>query len=225
MRTNGSREIRHRECNAPAQRTMIMSRLALVQSGLIAAVLLMLMAASIGLGQADTEPRSPVRRGAFCDLPCWRGIRPGETLIAQANRIMLSQGYNPQNTGASVIMYTLSVFDCTIRIRHRQAVVTEIQIWDCPGLRLGDVLNALGQPDHIAPNFLTYNFDAGAVRMQLYPHLPTCDAALSPYAPVQFIFLSNQVTPQPESGEPSWRGFALPWRYRRAQPNVTVLVC
>jgi hypothetical protein len=201
---------------------MTMSRLALVQSGLIAAVLLILMAASIGLGQADAEPRSPVRRGAFCDLPCWRGIQPGETLIAQANRIMLAQGYNAQNTGTRIV-YTPPALDCTISIQHRQAVVTEIQLRDCPDVRLGHVLNALGQPGQIAPNLLTFDFDGGRVRVQLYP--PACGAHLSPDLVVQFISLSNRAAEPAETGEPRWRGFALPWRYRRAQPNITVLVC
>ena len=34
---------------------------------------------------------------ASCTLPCWHGIQPGEIFIAQANRILIDQGYTARN--------------------------------------------------------------------------------------------------------------------------------
>ncbi len=189
---------------------------------LLVVALALLTGLAMSVAQLRGEPRSPVRRGAFCELPCWRGIQPGETLIAQANRIMMAQGYIVENS-ASSLHFTPPEdrLDCQVSVEHRDARVTEVRLSNCPDLRLGDTLAALGQPDHLAPNLLTMGFDDGSVRLQL--RSPGCGEHLSPFTDVQFISLSESPWNTAEDTAPHWQGFALPWRYLRAVPNILVL--
>lgn len=190
----------------------------------LAAVLALLTGLVLSLAYSGTPSRSPVRREAFCDLPCWRGIHPGETLIAQANRILMAQGYSAENN-VGRIHYTPpeDSRDCQVSLEHENALVMEIRLSHCPDLQLGDTLAALGQPDRLSPNLLTLGFDAGAVRLQL--HSLDCGENLSPYTDVQSISLSEHQQVASDATAPPWQGFALPWRYLRSIPDIVVLAC
>lgn len=200
-----------------------MRKLFILQS-IISAALLAFVALAMGVGFVQAESRSPVHGEGRCEAPCWWGIQPGATLITQANRILISQGYTPENTGAR-INYTPpeDASGCIVSLQHREAIVRQTRLSICPGLRLGDMIAALGQPDTMTTSFLTLDFADSAVRVQLF--VMNCGEHLSPFSPVQFIILSEQ---NAEPGEPMalhWQGFALPWRYLRSKPNLVILAC
>ncbi|MBZ0303816.1 MAG: hypothetical protein K8J31_29010 [Anaerolineae bacterium] len=185
---------------------------------------LALIVLAIGMGHADPTQPSPVGRGAFCELPCWRGIHPGETLIAQANRILMAQGYTAENSGVYIHYRPPGDMPgCTVRLQQHEAFVTETRLSGCPDLDLGDVLAALGGPDQLTPNLLTVGFEGGAVRVQL--DAPDCGESLSPHTAVQYVSLSQPNGPAAAANLARWQGFALSWRYWRALPNFVVLAC
>src|SRR5690606_11349110 len=110
-----------------------------------------------------------------------------------------------------------------VSLQHEEAVVQQTRLSICPGLRLGDILLALGQPDQMMTSFLTMDFAGGTVRAQL--HMMDCGEHLSPFMPVQFIVLTEHSTAIQEAVALQWQGFALPWRYLRSRPNLVVLAC
>lgn len=195
-----------------------------ILQGIVTTSLLALIGIAMGIGSVQAEARSPVQGEGRCAAPCWSGIQPGETLIPQANRILISQGYTPENTGARMI-YTPpdDTPGCIVSLQHQEAVVQQTRLSICPGLRLGDMLLALGQPDQIMTSFLTMDFAGGTVRAQL--HMMDCGEHLSPFSPVQFILLTEHSTAAQETVALHWQGFALPWRYLRSRPNLVVLAC
>ncbi|MAS32664.1 MAG: hypothetical protein CL610_01580 [Anaerolineaceae bacterium] len=200
-----------------------MKKLLLIQV-MLATILAVLSGAAMGAGRLNAESRSPVRRNAFCELPCWRGIQPGETFTARANRIMLAQGFTAQATGSRInYLPPDDSSACMVSMQSVDAVVTSLHLNACPALQLGDVLLELDQPYSLAPNQLTFAYENGSVRVQLYP--PACNKHLSPYAKVQFITLTSRQADLDGGIQARWQGFALPWRYMRAMPTVVVLAC
>jgi hypothetical protein len=188
------------------------------------AVLLTLVGLAMGIGFVQAESRSPVLGVDDCEAPCWWGIQPGETRISDANRVMIAQGYRQENTGPRII-YTppKDAPGCIVSLQHRNGIVRQTRLSICPDLRLGDVLVALGSPDHLATSFMTLYFDEYAVQMQL--HLLDCGERLSPFSEVQFMVLSEPTGDAQETVSLRWQGFALPWRYLRSKPGLVVLAC
>jgi hypothetical protein len=186
--------------------------------GFMALVLL-----TMNAGRLNGESFSPVSRSTNCPLPCWRGIQPGEIFIAQANRIMIGQGYMAQDraTNRAYIRYLPHDSTCAVRLQHEEAVVNEIRLSDCPALRLGDVMVELGRPDGIATNRLYFNFDTGRLRVQL--SLQECSTHLSPFVPIDYLSLTPDTAMLADDA--MWRGFAFAWRYQRLQPGVMPLAC
>ena len=195
----------------------------LVLQGIMSAVLLVLAGFAMVAGAFGPAPHA-VLQASRCELPCWQDIRPGESLITDAFRTLTSQRYSPRSGGGTQIRFTPPPEHtaCRAEVHYWQTVVIETRLSRCPGLRLGDLLLLLGAPEQVAPNLLTLDFDGGAVRAQL--HLLECDQSLSPHTPVQFVSLTQ---PPPDSAAmgPAWQGFALPWRYTRALPNIVLLGC
>ena len=195
-----------------------------ILQGIVNIALLAFVGLAIGIGYVQAEVRSPVQPEGECKAPCWWSIQPGETLIGQANGILLAQGYTPQNTGPRII-YTPpdDASGCIVSLQHQNSVVQQTRLSICPGLRLGDILSALGQPDQMMTSFVTMDFAGGTVRAQL--HIMDCGERLSPFTEVQFIVLTEHSTVTQETVALHWQGFALPWRYLRSKPSLVVLAC
>lgn len=190
----------------------------------VALPLLLITGLAMALGNAnDSQSRSPVGLGASCALPCWRGIQPGEIFIAQANRILIGQGYTARNFAGDInhIQYLPPHEECAVRLQHIAAIVIETRFLSCPDLRVGDVVAALGRPHSLAANFVFYRYDKGIISVRLRPR--SCTDTLSPRTQVSYISLTIQQPPL--VGQIRWQGFAPNWRYFQTAPHVPPLAC
>ena len=190
----------------------------------LAVPLLVIIGLAITLGHSDDSPqRSPISLNAMCALPCWRGIEPGAVFIARANRILTGEGYTARNVAQDRrhIHYFPPDQRCAVRLEHTDAVVTETRFLFCPDLRAGDVINAMGKPHSLSPNFLFYRFGDGVIRVRLRPD--SCQDSLSPNTQVAYVSLS--VEKFPLVGQIQWQGFAPNWRYFRESPHVPPVAC
>jgi hypothetical protein len=186
--------------------------------------LLVLVGGVVG-GQINPPPVA-LRHADLCVLPCWRGINPGHTFIDPANQLLLGQGYNAQHS----LMLRGSIWyipgersrgGCMVQLEHRQAVVTETRLNDCPGLRLGDVMALVGPPQSVQPGALSLTFDGGRVRVKLAAD--GCVPRLSPHLPVSYISLTTGAAAS-ERDVP-WQGFMPTRAYLRQFSGVLLLVC
>lgn len=197
-------------------------RLLLLAALLILTSLSLLTAASISLGQ-QASPPLVLRHAHPCTLPCWQGINPGRTRIDPANQIMLNLGYNAQNSTQNRARLSYPPADaehCAVVIEHREAIVTEIRLSDCPALVLGDVMAAIGAPDSIQPGALSFTFATGRVKVKLEGD--GCQPRITPFLPVRYISLT---TASPPTSEITWQGFRPPRDYIAQLADVLMLAC
>lgn len=193
----------------------------------IAAALALALAGLIllarALGSLLMPDLSPVAGDGRCVAPCWRGVLPGAVFIANANNILLSQGYTPQNSIDNRIRMIYQAPDetCTARLDHQDARVTEIRLSECNDLRLGDVMATLGPPDGFAPGAQTFVFASGSAVVRTDGD--GCSGRLSLLLPVRSISL----TPPGSTlrADTPWRGFMPAWAYRRLLPERAYLGC
>ena len=200
-----------------------MKRLFLLQCSIIP-LLAALIFGAMGLGKINSNAPFQLRRSESCALPCWNGIRPGEMSVDAATHILFSQGYEMQNSmmDRNHILYIPSAENrCTIRLQHQSAHVIETRLSDCPNLRLGDVIAALGQPESLMPHSLTFRFARGMAHLRL--QIDPCEDRLSAFSEVMFVRFST--TPDISPYEVPWQGFIPAWRYEYRFPNSMPLVC
>ncbi len=199
-----------------------MSRLLIVPAALVLLCLL-LIGGSMTLGAALEDAPTVLQHHPQCALPCWRGINPGRTHIDPANQIMLNMSYNAENTMINRTRLSYPAPDaarCAVQIEHREAIVTEMRLYQCPGLRLGDVLLALGRPDGVQPGNMIFYFQGSRVWAKL--HVNGCAPRLSPFLPVQELRMSIASA---GDSRVSWQGFLRPREYVRQFPETLLLTC
>lgn len=184
---------------------------------------LLLIGASMAAGAVSEAAHELFQHHPQCPLPCWKGINPGRTRIDPANQIMLNMGYNAENTPSNRLRLSYPAPDstrCAVQIEHREAVVTEMRLYSCPGLRLGDVLLGLGRPDGMQPGNMIFYFQQERVWAKL--HVNGCVPRLSPLLPVQEIRMAAEGASNPLV---RWQGFLPVREYIRQFPRVLMLSC
>lgn len=195
----------------------------LLAQALLVGVCLLLIGGSMAVGAALEATPAVLEHHPQCVLPCWEGINPGRTRIDPANQIMLNMGYNAESTMVMRSRLTYPPRDaasCAVQIEHREAIVTETRLYQCPGLRLGDVLLALGRPDGVQPGNMTFYFQQGRVWAKL--HVNGCASRLSPFLPVQEI---RMLAASEGDVMVSWQAFMPPRDYVRQFPQTLFLTC
>lgn len=196
--------------------------LAAALGGPVTLALLALLAGLLGqiAGPAD----SPLTGSDRCAPPCWNGIRPGEIYVPRASHILVNLGYDPSSSALdrTHVYYTPqeTITGCNVRLEHFDAIVTETRLTNCPGLRLGDLLAALGPPEGIQPGLLLFAFQGGQVHVKLAAD--GCAPRLTPHLPVAYVSLSAAGR---QAGYAPWHGFMSPYHYLRLYPGVVLLTC
>ncbi len=200
-----------------------MKRLFLIQCTIIP-LLVGLIFVSIVFGSYVNGALFQLGRSEACPLPCWNGIRTGEMSVDAANHILFSQGYEMQNsmTDRNHNFYISPTGSrCTVELGHQVARVIETHLSDCPNLRLGDVIAALGQPESLLPHSLTFRFARGMAHLRL--RIDPCVDRLTAFSEVMFVRFSRM--PDTSPYEVPWQGFIPAWRYEHLYSNTVPLVC
>lgn len=159
-----------------------------------------------------------------CDLPCWLGIRPGVDNINRANRILLGAGYYSERGARNRQRLRYTPTDapgCAVRLELDEFTIIELLLTNCPDLRLGDVISALGAPDGVLPASGSFVFAGGTVSAAL--QIDTCPPALHPQASVRYIRMVAE--DRATRNQADWRGFMPAWRYQQLTPNIIALDC
>jgi hypothetical protein len=187
----------------------------LVLIGLCAAALLLL---------ARLQPPSLTDFTADCAGQvgrCWRGITPGLTSVREAEGILQANGYSKQMKGVTgvelqdrVLPYRLEGASpaCVDVYFGYQIVGVRTVILFCLGLRVGDVLLALGEPE-LRVSYGTLGED------WLYERLTVrlVESLNDPFAPVDHIRLVLDRTPYARKGA-TWYGLLPLWKFCQLEP-------
>jgi len=216
----------------------------LLLPGLITVPLITLMLVSIAIGKAWGNPPSGFVQVETCRLPCWNGIRPGETRLGEAINRLTELGYEPmQGEGAAipnVMNYVTSQPNSICQVgmgapRSMNAKVTELTLQVCKGTSLGHIIDMLGEPESMIPmiSLLTYENNQVVIVMRS----EMCGSQLSPHSELMFISVTqpptgagalatemilNQMQNQVDSTLLPWRGFLPLWRYDRLYPERVI---
>jgi hypothetical protein len=170
-----------------------------------------------------TPPRiaRDLREFPNCEFPCWFGIRPDETSIASANRILNEAGYllntPPDSDGAFHYYQPPSPDRCAVQLDVRQTIVRRIRLEDCPPTRIGDLIRVLGTPTGVLIERSGLAFADGTVIAFMFP--ASCDQIYKPETFIQAVdardadTLSSYLQP--------WRGFR-DGRYYQPHPQASV---
>lgn len=185
----------------------------------LASVLTLALAGTNALAvlAGQIRPAHPWLAEGRCAPPCWADVHPGRTAAAEAAQALGEQGYTLRAAGDTpYLVYERPSAACIVRLEFRGARVSVIRL-RCAGLRLGDVVAALGAPDSVAPGATVIRFDFGRVRARF--NTPACIGRFNPFTPVSALSLSGQS--DVPTGASRWRGFQPLWRYRRLAPPTS----
>ncbi|MBZ0281780.1 MAG: hypothetical protein K8L97_13660 [Anaerolineae bacterium] len=176
----------------------------------------------------STQAPNPVLRGFTegCEgkpQPCWYGIVPGVTSLAEADRIIRQQNFIKRQNTIVVIYDTFSnspISSLTIGISASQPDKVQGLALDLTeNIRLGDLLIQFDEPDwiDIHDNFrltdLIYASENGTISLRtgiqsrFYPFQQNFEAiGLLPVKPIYENYSYN------------WYGFMPSWRYCQRRP-------
>lgn len=138
--------------------------------------------------------------------PCWYGIVPGVTTVAETQRIVLGLGYTPSRRSSyGIITYGLHerVIGCTLQATYDESTgpIRSLHFRDCTGIRVGDLIMALGRPDWMQPQA-----QRSILIYETGRDLLVEGQAVSPYSPVTEFNLHRPYTVE-YVGAITWRGF------------------
>jgi hypothetical protein len=180
---------------------------------LLICVVLSLAARMLG----SMQPPNPALNGLTeacvgIQQPCWFGVIPGVTTVAETHRTLLDLGYSPsQRSSFGIITYgrQAEVIPCRIQVRYVDSTgpIIALHFQECDGLQLGDFINALGFPDT-----LVIGTENHAVRYQPGLEIIVAGARFSPYRTVTNVELLPTLAVRSTIGV-SWRGFRLRAHY------------
>jgi hypothetical protein len=148
--------------------------------------------------------------------PCWFGIIPGVTTVAETERILRAAGYEPTyrpNFASITYGRVEAVIPCSVHLIYDQSTtpIFRIQFTDCSGLQFGDFINALGFPDSVLPSD-----NRTAFRYEFHTEILAAGSLISPFSPISGFELRPNVMVQASFGI-DWKGFQPQGWYCREQ--------
>ena len=104
------------------------------------------------------RPTNPVFDGIHlgCEgqsQPCWYGIRPGKTTMADALRIVSQTHFVKMNKNDYMVtlVYRNANMRCGVELRSEAGFVDTITILNCLDRQVGDVVKAMRNANHTVP--------------------------------------------------------------------------
>ena len=177
---------------------------------------------AIGWANVFAAPPLPLEELNTCGRACWHDIVLRQTDFRQADAMMLDEGYEIWRgiSGAFTRMYELDGVErnCVVGlVSSRGQAVTSIRLSQCEGVRLGDLIAAVGQPEGVMPSTQAVTFQNGEVVASIRED--TCFYWISPFSSVQTIYLESLGGDEDilQGGVPYPPELALPWRGFRSR--------
>jgi hypothetical protein len=180
-------------------------------------ILLVILAISFGMSKPIAPELTPF--GYCTGIPCWLNIDIETDNFNAVDSTLRAHGY----TIASVYRSSGAPCDVVIStINSGSDVIALLQLVDCRGLLLGDLIGIFGLPDRVwvtgfcdwglgySPHMIVYvegqiSYDRGHVEM-----LPRSRV-------MEIEFLG---TPYTNYEAARWHGFVPLWRYRQLEPTA-----
>jgi hypothetical protein len=198
---------------------------------------------SIAVGQVLGSAPDGLDAEPSCILPCWNGIRPGETTVLEADTILRDLGYRlvgPDDSIATTNNYE-SIQPAPIcqvgigRARILSVRISEITLQFCGDTALGHLNELVERPDSFIPYVSMLSYHKGEVIVILRSEI--CRTPLTPHNPILFISLTQPIQQTPANNAISaelatqreenstllpWQGFLPLWRYNQLYPGRVV---
>ncbi len=186
-----------------------MSRLWLWASAVLLAINLSSGLLAGFLGQANPAPAALAGFSVGCEAgvqPCWYGLVPGQTRLAEAEAILARLDY--RNSLYAQLSYIKSGTWCQIDIAYDggSTIVNFIGIRPCEPLQLGDLLPRLpDEPYWMVPDCSRFQLRNQKSNWIVFLETP------DPLTTIDY-FILMEAPPEPV-GENNWHGFAARWQY------------
>lgn len=161
-----------------------------------------------------------------CDLPCWAGIVPGETLFADAFDLLVEQVPNLTMRvliGGTQISFTAASPEQVAAgtLFGQQQRVSSVQL--NLQMPLDQLVSRLGTPDCFLYTLDAFSpggslivyWESERTVISALVHLQNARMRLT--SPIQALALSAESPHCDEEGKVGWIGFAARWRYQRLQ--------
>jgi hypothetical protein len=194
-------------------------------------VVALLIATARAIGSTHKPPALAILDPGDCPQPCWHGIRPGVTTVAEATAILTADsnvGLYKVSDEASVCWNVSQTFivGCLWTTSSSTRPITNMIIWfPQDALRLGDIVNLLGLPrtiqacPYITDVKTTLQGQQRAVRPEF-----TTNVGIVAYAPVEpyrnkksptadpfmigyYLYYWSPVSTVDKPNVQTWRGF------------------
>ena len=187
-----------------------MTRLARLSAALAILFTVLMLAARLVGARTYQTPALLAGIGP-CDDPCWNGIVLGQTVMADADKLLNAQGYFGMGAfNGADLTYRAGRRDCWIVVSVSGPRVVGLRFSRCEPVALGDLMLALGLPDRIA-------ISGRVVQTVTWRDGRMIAAVIgwpSPRARIAEFSLS--LPSSPPLGTP-WHGFMPLWRYCRLE--------
>lgn len=205
-----------------------MLRMVLLAFGLLLAFSTALTVSALQVG-ASLPPPSPLVGLDACELPCWNRIVPRQTPLNMAQTLLAEAGYRVRGYGQLVTFEpTESIDGCQVWLNTGGGFVTVTSLVHCPGVRLGDLLAILGEPEGIlrSASGLVFREAQIVIMVRMLP----CDDWFSPQSSILSVYfvdreamrIRNLLAADPIYESFPWRGFASPEFYHALDETFPV---
>lgn len=113
---------------------------------------------SVAFALGHLRPTNPVLDGMYqgCQAqpqPCWYGIRPGKTALADALYIVSQTNFvkMDKNDYVVTLVYRNANMRCGVELRSESGIVDTVTIINCLDKQMGDVVKAMRNTNHKLP--------------------------------------------------------------------------
>jgi hypothetical protein len=209
----------------------------------LAASLIIMTFSSIAAGQVLGSIPNGLEAEESCVLPCWNGIRPGETTVIEADSILRGLDYDLIGPDASVAttnnyesIYPVPICQVGLgRARILSARISEITLQFCEDTALGHLNELVEGPESFIPYVSMLSYHKGEVIVILRSEI--CRTPLTPHNPILFISLTQPISQTQTNSAISaelatqreenstllpWEGYLPLWRYNQLYPGRVV---
>jgi hypothetical protein len=178
-------------------------------AGLLVLMLTVFNSLAVMIGQR--QPLNPILAGFStpCEnrsMPCWYGIVPGETTVAETQRIVTELGFEASHRPSfGYINYGIvnSLFPCRLIVTYRSstAPIATMQFQECTLLKFGDLASQWGTPNTLMPGP-----EANVLQYRSVIEISLQNKTTSLFNPVSEFTLKPNL-PTQDALAPMWRGF------------------
>lgn len=146
----------------------------------------------------SSQPFNPTMRefaDGCAEQPCWQGVVPGETTLAEAKNLLVGKGYKVLSVTSVQLAVSKPNEACQQSLTLSGGIIRQINLTFCQPMRLGDFMGQNRHPDTVMLDPLSIWYQ-GQMQILFVPQFASWDT-LSYFTPLREVILFPADSPLP----------------------------